>query len=109
MDAGEENVVVSVECEQNRPVVHDDLTAVSWHEDDLAFAVIRRIGIATLRVRKGETFTTVVAIPAVPALAATRRVPAVIHVPGMAARNMVPVRLGVCGHVRGVGHSEVSD
>jgi hypothetical protein len=29
MDAGEENVVVAFESEQNRPVVHDDLSAVS--------------------------------------------------------------------------------
>jgi hypothetical protein len=109
MDAGEENVVVAVESEQNRPAVHDDFSAVSWHEDDLAVAIIRRIRIATFRVRKGEAFATVVIVPAVPALAASRRVAAVIYVLGLAARNMVPVRLAVCGHVRGVGHSEVPD
>jgi hypothetical protein len=71
--------------------------------------VIRRIRIATFRVRTEEAFATVVVDPALPALAAPRRVPAVIYVLGLAARNMVPVRLTVFGYARGVGQSEVPD
>jgi hypothetical protein len=48
MYAGEENVVTAVESKQNRPAMHAVFPTVSWHEDDLALAVIRRIGIAAL-------------------------------------------------------------